>query len=89
MVQLGAVHMDHVPSVGENATQKRIAGSKIAYTVHEAVQASGFSRSSLYVAIGNGTRRAHKHGARTLILDSDLRRFLRRLPLTKISGAGA
>jgi len=66
--------------------------SKIAYTVSEAVQASGLSRSSLYIAIGNGTLRARKHGARTLVLDSDLRRFLRGLPQTKnatSSGAAA
>jgi len=83
--------MDHVSFVAtsEKSTQKREGRSKIAYTVHEAVHASGLSRSSLYVAIGNGALRAHKHGARTLILDSDLRRFLRRLPLTKIKKSGA
>jgi hypothetical protein len=66
------------------------AHSKIAYTVREAVHASGLSRSSLYIAIGNGALRARKHGARTLILDSDLRRFLRGLPQTKnITSSGA
>jgi hypothetical protein len=54
--------------------------SKIAYTISEAVQASGLSRSMLYVAIGHGELRARKCGARTLILDSDLRKFLQKLP---------
>jgi hypothetical protein len=38
----------------------------------------------LYVAISHGLLRARKCGARTLILDEDLRRFMRSLPrLTK------
>ena len=53
---------------------------KLAFTIKEAARASGLSRSLLYVAIGRGALRAKKCGARTLILDSDLRRFLRGLP---------
>jgi hypothetical protein len=53
---------------------------KIGFTIKEAVHASGLSRSTLYVAIGKGVLRARKCGARTLILDADLRRFLRSLP---------
>jgi hypothetical protein len=56
------------------------ANDKIAFTIKEAVRASGLSRSMLYVAIGEGVLRARKCGTRTLILDTDLRRFLRRLP---------
>jgi excisionase family DNA binding protein len=57
---------------------------KIALTIKEAASASGISRSLLYVAIGQGALRARKFGARTLILDTELRRFLRSLPrLTK------
>jgi hypothetical protein len=56
------------------------AKDKIAFTIKEAVRASGLSRSMLYVAIGEGALRARKCGARTLILDTDLRRFLRSLP---------
>jgi excisionase family DNA binding protein len=57
---------------------------KVAFTIKEAARASGLSRSLLYVAIGRGSLRARKCGARTLILDSELRRFLRSLPhLTK------
>jgi Helix-turn-helix domain len=56
------------------------ATHKVAFTLKEAARASGLSRSLLYVAIGRGALRARKCGARTLILDSDLRRFLRGLP---------
>jgi excisionase family DNA binding protein len=56
------------------------ATHKIAFTVKEAARASGLSRSLLYLAIGRGALRAKKCGARTLILESDLRRFLRSLP---------
>jgi len=67
----------------ENAssvTTHRVIKAKIAHTIHEAVLASGLSRSMLYVAISRGALRAKKCGARTLILDADLRRFLRSLP---------
>lgn len=61
---------------------------KVAFTIKEAARASGLSRSLLYVAIGRGSLRARKCGARTLILDSELRRFLRNLPhLTKAGAA--
>jgi hypothetical protein len=53
---------------------------KLAHTIPEAVRASGISRTALYLAIGRGALHARKCGARTLILDSDLRRFLRNLP---------
>jgi excisionase family DNA binding protein len=56
------------------------AHDRIAFTIKEAARASGLSRSLLYVAIGRGELRAKKCGARTLILDADLRRFLRSLP---------
>ncbi len=58
----------------------REAQAKIAHTIPEAVQASGLSRSMLYLAIGCGKLHARKCGARTVILDSDLRQFLRGLP---------
>jgi hypothetical protein len=74
--------MDHALSVitHNNTAHQREALSKIAYTVREAVQASGISRSSLYLAIGCGALRAHKCGSRTVILEPDLRRFLQKLP---------
>lgn len=64
-----------------------IARGKVAYTIKEAAHASGLSRSVLYVAIGRGALNARKCGARTLILNSDLRRFLRSLPRLDKSSA--
>ncbi len=74
--------MDNVPPVTmyDSSAQRREAQPKIAYTVREAVQASGLSRSTLYVAIGSGTLPARKCGSRTVILETDLRRYLRSLP---------
>jgi hypothetical protein len=61
---------------------------KVAFTIKQATKASGLSRSALYVAIGRGALQARKCGTRTLILESDLRRFLRALPrLTKRDAA--
>jgi hypothetical protein len=54
--------------------------AKLAHTIADAALTSGLSRSMLYLAIGRGDLRARKCGARTLILDTDLRRFLRDLP---------
>jgi hypothetical protein len=56
------------------------AYAKIAYSLAEAVLTSGLSRSMLYLAIGRGELEARKCGARTLILGSDLRQFLQKLP---------
>ena len=53
---------------------------KVAFTIKEAARASGLSQSLLYVAIGRGELRARKCGARTVILDTELRRYLRGLP---------
>jgi excisionase family DNA binding protein len=70
----------------ESATASTTYGcQKVAFTIKEAARASGISRSFLYVAIGRGALRARKCGARTLILDADLRRFLRSLPRLKKS----
>jgi hypothetical protein len=71
----------------ENSAREQEPQTKIAYTIPQAVQASGLSRSSLYIAIANGSLHARKCGARTLILDSDLRRFLQSLPLAKTACA--
>jgi hypothetical protein len=60
--------------------EQSIGHQKLAHTIPQAVQASGLSRSMLYLAIGRGELLAHKCGARTVILDRDLRRFLGQLP---------
>jgi excisionase family DNA binding protein len=52
----------------------------LAYTIREACEASGIGRSSIYELLKSGALRARKHGKRTIILESDLRRWLKRLP---------
>jgi excisionase family DNA binding protein len=52
----------------------------LAYAIREACEASGIGRSSIYELLKSGALRARKHGKRTLILESDLRRWLEKLP---------
>jgi hypothetical protein len=56
------------------------ASYKLAYTIPEAVRASGLSRSALYLAIKAKKLTARKAGARTVIEVSELRRFITSLP---------
>ena len=60
-----------------------VTEKKVAFTIKEAARATGLSRSTLYLAIGSGALRARKFGSRTLILGSDLRRFLLKLPVLR------
>ena len=53
---------------------------RVALTLKEAARESGVKRALLDIAIDRGTLRAHKCGARTLILHSDLQRFVTQLP---------
>jgi excisionase family DNA binding protein len=65
---------------------KRVTQGKIAFTIKEAAYATGLSRSLLYEVIGRGALHIRKCGARTVIQESDLRRFLRNLPCGPSSG---
>ena len=49
---------------------------RVALTLKEAARESGVKRSLLDIAISRGTLRAHKCTARTMILQSDLQRFI-------------
>jgi hypothetical protein len=49
---------------------------RVALTLKEAARESGVKRALLDIAIGRGMLLAHKCGARTLILHSDLQRFV-------------
>ena len=53
---------------------------KLAYTIPEAVEVSGRSRTALYAAFKTGELIARKNGARTIVLASDLRHWLENLP---------
>lgn len=61
----------------------------LAYTIDDAVSASGIGRTKLYDAIRVGKLRARKCGRRTIIIDEDLRSFLRALPESRGENEGA
>lgn len=63
-------------ALGFGARKAKLAAPKIAYTIKEALGATGLGRTSLYLAIRRGELRVVKKGARTIILDRDLRRWL-------------
>lgn len=52
----------------------------ISLNIRQAVEASGLSRSALYVALKDGRLTARKAGRRTVILTDDLAAFVRGLP---------
>lgn len=62
--------------IGAPAAEPR----KLAHTIIEAARISGIPRSSLYELARDGKLRVVKRGRRSLILDEDLRTFLRNLP---------
>lgn len=65
---------------------KRVtADDAVAFTVEDAARVSACSRSSLFAAINEGRLKARKNGRRTLILDTDLRRWLAKLPVREIA----
>lgn len=52
---------------------------QLSYSIEEACQITGIGRTKLYEAISNGLLSAKKYGKRTIILRSDLEKFLDRL----------
>ena len=51
-----------------------------AFSVDDVIERTGLSKTRLYEEIARKNLRARKSGVRTLILENDLDRFLRRLP---------
>ncbi len=64
----------------EQSDPKRAAPS-LAYSVEEAAKIARLSRSSIYLALRDGSLTARKAGRRTIICPSDLQRFIDGLPL--------
>ncbi len=54
--------------------------TKLAFSINEAVEVSGRSRTMVYEALKHGRLVARKDGRRTIILADDLRAWLEALP---------
>jgi hypothetical protein len=59
--------------------------AKMAYSIPEAMEATGIGRSSLYEDISAGRLMARKRGSRTVILARDLAAYLEALPVAEMA----
>jgi excisionase family DNA binding protein len=57
---------------------------RLAYSIEEAAEAANTGKTAPYEALGSGELPAHKRGRRTLILATDLRDWLQRLPALEL-----
>ncbi|WP_370301167.1 helix-turn-helix domain-containing protein [Qipengyuania flava] len=65
----------------EEHSDRKGAAPPLAYSVEEAAKIARLSRSSIYLALRDGSLTARKAGRRTIICPSDLQQFIDGLPL--------
>ncbi len=63
--------------------------TKPLYTISEAVNSYGISRSRLYLLMADGTLTARKLGKRTMITADSLQQLVDNLPVAKFGSAKA
>jgi excisionase family DNA binding protein len=56
-----------------------------AYSVEEAGQRANIGRTAVFAAVKSGKLKARKIGRRTVVLDSDLRDWLKNLPVREVA----
>ncbi|RAN39781.1 helix-turn-helix domain-containing protein [Hyphomonas sp. GM-8P] len=62
-----------------------IPTERMAYSIPDACDASGFGKSSIYEAIAKNELRARKMGSRTFIMADDLKAWLEAQPEAQIT----
>jgi excisionase family DNA binding protein len=70
--------------VEDELVNSSVAGGTVAYRPAEAGRAIGVSRSRIYELLAQGELTARKLGGATLILRSELERYVARLPKADI-----
>jgi excisionase family DNA binding protein len=64
-----------------STTQPQFISVRAAYSIAEVMAQSGLGRDTIYKAIRAGRLPARKLGRRTVVLATDMQRFLESLPL--------
>jgi hypothetical protein len=86
-VDAGASTLDEAPDRSVREETGRVLATR-AFSVEEVMKRTGLSKTKFYVETGLGNLRARKCGSRTLILETDLDKFLNRLEDATFSEAG-
>jgi excisionase family DNA binding protein len=84
-----AHHDDAHANRKDRQTASPNALERLAYSPHEGAQVLSISRSKFYELIANGDLKVVKLGSRTLVLHSELVRFLASLAVTRRHESGA